>query len=68
MNYWVGVIVGCVMGIVMSLITVFCIIKQNNSIEAQVKELTELVTDHERIMRAYEFYNWQYSLKMEEEK
>lgn len=64
-NFWVGVVVGCAMGILFSVICFFCIIKQNDSIEAQVKYLTEIVQDHERVMRAYEFYNWKMEMQNE---
>ena len=64
-NFWVGVVIGCAMGILFSVICFFCIIKQNDNIEAQVKYLTEIVQDHERVMRAYEFYNWKMEMTNE---
>ena len=67
MNEWYWVILGAALGIMLSLIGLFCIIKQNDNLEAQVAELREEVEEHEQIMRAYEFYNWQASLKMNTE-
>lgn len=64
-NYWVGVVLGCTLGIILSLVGLFCIIKQNDDIQEQVLELRAKVAEHEKIMRAYEWYNWQASLKMD---
>lgn len=64
-NFWVGVIIGCAMGILFSVVCFFCIIKQNDNLEVQVKHLTEMVQDHERIMRAYEFFNWKMEMQDE---
>ncbi len=64
---WAWVLLGCAMGIVFSVICFFCVIKQNDDIQIQIKELTEKVQEHDEIMKAYEFFNWQYSLKMDTE-
>lgn len=45
-----------------------CMTAQLTSNYQQVKEeyriVSEKVKEHEKIMRAYEFYNWHYSLQM----
>lgn len=65
MNYWVGVIVGCTLGIILSVICFLCVVKQNENLTAQVIELRKEVADHERIMRQYEWFNWNATLKMD---
>ena len=67
MNYWVGVICGCCVASLFFVMMMFVSVEQTNRLRAEVAQLREEVTDHERIMRAYEFYNWQYTLKMEKE-
>ncbi len=67
MNEWCWVILGCAMGVVFSTIAFFCIIQQNDNLQKEVAELREMVERHEEIMSAYEFFNWQYTLKMETE-
>ena len=57
MNYWVGVIVGCIMGIILSVICFLCVVKQNENLTAQVILLREEVAEHEEIMRTYKFFN-----------
>lgn len=68
MNYWSGVIVGGLIGTVFSLIALISYVDRVNNLTVEVEKLRVEVADHERIMRAYEFYNWQYTLKMEKEK
>ena len=68
MDYWWGIIIGCACAATLFMILMFSDVEQNKALQAQVKELTEKVEEHEKIMRAYEFYNWQYSLKMENDK
>lgn len=74
MNYWAGVFVGFMCSLL--LMAVVCIGVTNRMSQYEVAleqlsrnedELKSLYTEHEKIMRAYEFYNWQYSLKMEKE-
>lgn len=67
-NYWVGVICGCCAASLFFVVMMFVNIEQTNKLRVEVAQLREEVADHERIMRAYEFYNWQYTLKMEKEK
>lgn len=67
MNYWTGVIVGGLIGTVFSLIALISYVDRVNNLTAEVEKLRVEVADHERIMKAYEFYNWQYTLKMEKE-
>ena len=70
-SFWVGVIVGCACSTVLFTVLSFTTVEQNKVLQAQVKELTEKVEEHEKIMRCYEYYNWQFdkrfaeSLKME---
>ena len=68
MDYWWGIIIGCACAATLFMILMFSDVEQNKALQAQVKELTEKVEEHEKIMWAYEFYNWQYSLKMENDK
>ena len=74
MNYWVGVFVGFMCSLL--LMAVVCIGVTNRMSQYEValeqlskkeEELKKMYAEHEKIMRAYEFYNWQYSLKMEKE-
>lgn len=74
MNYWVGVFVGFMCSLL--LMAVVCIGVTNRMSQYEValeqlskkeEELKKTYAEHEKIMRAYEFYNWQYSLKMEKE-
>ena len=67
MNYWTGVIVGGLIGTIFSLIALISYVDRVNNLTAEVEKLRVEVADHERVMRAYEFYNWQYTLKMEKE-
>lgn len=67
MNYWGGVICGCCVSAVLFAVLMFTVIEQNNGLKRQVSELKEMVQEHEKIMRAYEFYNWQYSKIIEKE-
>ena len=67
MNYWVGVIAGCACSTILFTILMFSVIEQNKVLQSQVKELSEKVDEHEKIMRAYEFYNW-HNMKMFDEK
>ena len=50
-NYWVGVVLGCTLGIILSLVGLFCIIKQNDDIQGQVLELRAKVAEHEKIIK-----------------
>lgn len=67
MSYWGGVICGCSVSAVLFIVLMFTVIEQNNGLKRQVSELKEMVQEHEKIMRAYEFYNWQYSKIIEKE-
>jgi hypothetical protein len=67
MNYWGGVICGCCVASLFFVVMMFVQVEQTNRLREEVVQLREEVADHERIMRAYEFYNWQYTLKMEKE-
>lgn len=66
-NYWVGVILGGTLGIILSLVGLFCIIKQNDDIQGQVLELRAKVAEHEEVIRQYEFYVW-HNMKFFDEK
>ena len=63
-NYWVGVIVGGLIGTVFSLIALISYVDRINNLTTEVEKLRVEVADHERIMSAYEFYNWNATLKM----
>ena len=67
MNYWVGVIAGCACSTILFTTLMFSVIEQNEALRAQVEELSEKVDEHEKIMRAYEFYNW-HNMKFFDEK
>ena len=56
MNERCWVILGCTLGIILSLVGLFCIIKQNDDIQEQVLELRAKVAEHEEVIRQYEFY------------
>jgi hypothetical protein len=45
----------------------FVSVEQTNKLREEVTQLREEVADHERIMRAYEFYNWKMSFTDEKE-
>lgn len=66
-NYWAGVICGCCAASLFFVVMMFVSVEQTNKLREEVTQLREEVADHERIMKAYEFYNWQYTLKMEKE-
>lgn len=66
MNYWAGVMCGCCLSIILMLVTMFVQIEQTNRLRAEVADLKEMVAEHERIMTAYEFYNW-HNMKFFEE-
>lgn len=57
MNEWGWVLIGCALGIMLSVVCFFCMIKQRDDLQIQVKELTEMINEHEEIMRTYEFFN-----------
>ncbi|MBQ1574028.1 MAG: hypothetical protein IIZ78_23140 [Clostridiales bacterium] len=71
-NYWVGVIVGA--GLSSGFFTILMLININqntemkNQIRSEIQDVRELVGEHEKIMRAYEFYNWKMSFSDEVEK
>ena len=71
-SYWVGVIVGA--GLSSGFFTILMLININqnsemkNQIRSEIQEVRELVGEHEKIMRAYEFYNWKMSFSEEVEK
>ena len=71
-NYWVGVIVGA--GLSSGFFTILMLININqntemkNQIRSEIQDVRELVGEHEKIMRAYEFYNWKMSFSEEVEK
>lgn len=67
MNEWCLIILGCAMGVVFSTIAFFCIIQQNDNLQKEVAQLREEVAEHEKIMRAYEWFNWNATLKMDTE-
>lgn len=73
MNYWAGVFVGFMCSLL--LMGIVCVVVTNRMSQyekalAQLshkhQELEAMYAEHERIMKAYEFYNWQYSLQMED--
>lgn len=66
-DYWVGVIIGACCGVAFFTVLQLVTVEQNTRLRQEVMELKEMVSEHEEIMRNYEFYNWQYSLKMETE-
>ena len=70
-NYWVGVVIGTCVSAILFIVIMLTVIEQNNclktEIRAEVMELSEKVAEHDEIMQAYAFYNWQYSLQMREE-
>lgn len=45
----------------------FSVIEQNNELKKEIAELSVKVERHDEIMSAYEFFNWQYTLKMNTE-
>lgn len=73
MNYWAGVFVGFMCSLL--LMGVVCIVVTNrmsqyekalDQLSRKHQELEAMYAEHERIMKAYEFYNWRYSLQMED--
>lgn len=73
MNYWAGVFTGFICSLLLMGAVGFVVTNRISQHEKALEQLshkyTELETmyaEHERIMKAYEFYNWQYSLKMED--
>ena len=42
--------------------------EMKNQIRSEIQDVRELVGEHEKIMRAYEFYNWKMSFSDEVEK
>ena len=66
-NYWVGVITGSCVAAGLFAVLMFSVVGQNAELKERVAELDAKVGKHEEIMRAYEFYNWHYSLQMKEE-
>ena len=71
-SYWVGVIVGAALSSGFFAILMLININQNaemkNQIRSEIQDVRELVGEHEKIMRAYEFYNWKMSFSEEVEK
>ena len=71
-SYWAGVIVGA--GLSSGFFTILMLININqntemkNQIRSEIQDVRELVGEHEKIMRAYEFYNWKMSFSDEVEK
>lgn len=65
MNYWSGVICGVCAASLFFVVMMFVSIEQTNGLREEVAQLKEQVADHEKIMKCYEFYNWQYTLKMD---
>ena len=64
-SFWVGVIAGCACSTVLFTVLSFTTVEQNKALQAQVKELTGKVEEHEKIMRCYEWFNWNATLKMD---
>jgi hypothetical protein len=64
-SYWAGVILGACLSSGFFTILMLININQNaelkNEIRAEIKDVRELVGEHEKIMRAYEFFNWKMS-------
>lgn len=69
-SYWVGVIIGAGFSSVFFAILMLINIQQNtemkNQIRSEIQDVRELVGEHEKIMRAYEFYNWKMSFSDED--
>ena len=69
-NYWAGVIVGA--GLSSGFFTILMLININqnaemkNQIRSEIQDVRELVGEQEKIMRAYEFYNWKMSFSNED--
>lgn len=66
-TFWAGTIIGACCSTLLFTVLMFTTVEQNNRLRQEIKELSVKVEEHEKIMRAYEFYNWQYSLKMEKD-
>lgn len=64
-SYWAGVILGTCLSSGFFTILMLINLNQNaelkNEIRAEIKDVRELVGEHEKIMRAYEFFNWKMS-------
>lgn len=69
-SYWVGVIVGAALSSGFFSILMLININQNaemkSQIRSEIQDVWELVGEHEKIMRAYEFYNWKMSFSEED--
>lgn len=66
---WVGAIFSVLLVLMLIIIVVqSCIIIQLKTDYDKIKQVEEKVNEHDKIMKAYEFYNWHYSLKMFNEK
>lgn len=68
MSYWAGVLSGCCAAVILFTAMMFSIIEQNNVLREQndrlrdeIKALDSKVAEHEKIMRAYKFFNWKMS-------
>lgn len=69
---WVGAIVSFLLvAFFVVVVVVVCMLiglkADYDKIVTMYEETERKVENHERIMKAYEFYNWHYSLKMFEE-
>ena len=71
-GYWAGVFTGMVCSVIFLIVCCFILNNKMRLYEAALQklnqnqeELVKMYAEHEKIMKTYEFYNWQYSLKME---
>lgn len=64
-SYWAGVILGACLSSGFFTILMLINLNQNaelkNQIRAEIKDVEKKVSEHEKTMRAYEFYNWKMS-------
>lgn len=51
----------------LTILVQFYVIDRLHGLNRQIEDVSEKVAEHDEIMRAYEFYNWAATLKMDTE-
>ena len=66
-DFWLGVIAGCSAALIFATCALFIHENRVQNVERRVQQLEamqERVEEHERIMRAYEFFNEKWTAQM----